>query len=131
MGYCTRSEYPHRLLILAINSLFFRFVGGFGLTQISLCECFKAHTDLTDLTGFAFEGVKSHRGWWLLECPSALSALSAPSALINKVPTYSPRGEFVEILNFWKFVIICGRLKNTRIPRISRINFFVESVDSV
>ena len=29
MGYCTRSEYPHRLLILAINSLFFR------LTQIS------------------------------------------------------------------------------------------------
>ena len=50
MGYCTRSEYPHRLLILAINSLFlFRLVGGFGLTQISLCECFKAHTDLTDL----------------------------------------------------------------------------------
>ena len=30
MGYCTRSEYPHRLLILAINSLFY-----LGLTQIS------------------------------------------------------------------------------------------------
>ena len=54
MGYCTRSEYPHRLLILAINSLFlFRFVSVLRLTQIS-------HT------GFAFEGVKSHRGWWLL-----------------------------------------------------------------
>lgn len=48
MGYCTRSEYPHRLLISAINSLFL----------------FGAHTDLTDSTGFAFEGVKSHRGWW-------------------------------------------------------------------
>ena len=72
MGYCTRSEYPHRLLISAINSLFL----------------FGAHTDLTDSTGFAFEGVKSHRGWWLLKCRSAPSA---PSALINKVPTNSPR----------------------------------------
>ena len=87
--------------------------------------CFKAHTDLTDSTGFAFEGVKSHRGWWLLKCPRA------PRALINKVPTNSPRGEFVEIFNLWKFVIICGRLKKTRIPRISRIIIFVESVESV
>ncbi len=30
MGYCTRSEYPHRLLIPAINSLFLFS----GLTQI-------------------------------------------------------------------------------------------------
>ena len=89
---------------------------------------FKAHTDLTDLTGFAFEGVKSHRGWWLLKCRSAPSAPSAP---INKVPTNSPRGEFVGIFNLWKFVIICGRLKKTRIPRISRIIIFVESVESV
>ena len=33
MGYCTRSEYPHRLLISAINSLFL----------------FGAHTDLTQV----------------------------------------------------------------------------------
>ncbi len=36
MGYCTRSEYPHRLLILAINSLFyFASWGVLRLTQIS------------------------------------------------------------------------------------------------
>ena len=37
MGYCTRSEYPHRLLISAINSLFFYFAswGVLRLTQIS------------------------------------------------------------------------------------------------
>ena len=36
MGYCTRSEYPHRLLILAINSLFyFASWGILRLTQIS------------------------------------------------------------------------------------------------
>ena len=78
MGYCTRSEYPHRLLISAINSLFY-FASGVVW----------AHTDLTDSTGFAFEGVKSHRGWWLLKCRSAPSTPSA--------------------LNLWKFVIICGR----------------------
>ena len=59
----------------------------------------------------------------LTEAGGYWSAPSAPSAPINKVPTYSPRGEFVGILNLWKFVIICGRLKKTRIPRISRINF--------
>ena len=80
MGYCTRSEYPHRLLISTINSLFL----------------FGAHTDLTDSTGFAFEGVKSHRGWWLLKCRSAPSTPSA--------------------LNLWKFVIICGRFKKNTNP---------------
>ena len=36
MGYCTRSEYPHRLLISAINSLFyFASWGILRLTQIS------------------------------------------------------------------------------------------------
>ena len=36
MGYCTRSEYPHRLLISAINSLFyFASWGILRLTQNS------------------------------------------------------------------------------------------------
>ena len=75
MGYCTRSEYPHRLLISAINSLF--YFASWGILR------------LTQISGFAFEGVKSHRGWWLLKCRSAPSTPSA--------------------LNLWKFVIICGR----------------------
>ena len=76
MGYCTRSEYPHRLLISAINSLF--YFASWGILRL---------TQISQIPGFAFEGVKSHRGWWLLKCRSAPST---PSALIIKVPTNFP-----------------------------------------
>ena len=76
MGYCTRSEYPHRLLILAINSLFyFASWGILRLTQISQIPqvLLLRALNLTEVGGYR-------------------SAPSALSALINKVPTNSPRG---------------------------------------
>ena len=39
-------------------------VGGLAHTDLAFVGVFGAHTDPTDLTGFAFEGGKSHGGWW-------------------------------------------------------------------
>ena len=54
MGYCTRSEYPHRLLILAINSLFyFASWGILRLTQISLPQVLLLRAlNLTEAGGY-------------------------------------------------------------------------------
>ena len=38
---------------------------GFGAhADPAFVGVFGAHTDPTDLTGFAFDGGKSHGGWW-------------------------------------------------------------------
>ena len=44
------------------------------------------HTDLTDLTEFFFDGVKSHRGWQMGR-GACRSTLSAPSTQISKAHT--------------------------------------------
>ncbi len=59
----TRIPQISQVLLLMVGNL--TEVGGhFRLTRIPLFGWGLAHTGSTDLTGFAFDGGKSHGGWW-------------------------------------------------------------------
>ena len=69
------------------------------------------HTDLTDLTEFFFDGVKSHRGWQM----GRGACLSTPSALSTQISKNSHKLFLFNLLNlcelFHQQIRICVRIE--------------------